>query len=157
MTRRLSAFLAEHTDRILAAANASMARAHLPHYDHAPIARERLQALLLRVIRCADERHLTPIVEHAERLAAERHRAGVDLAEVQTAINVLEEAIWSTILATMPREEQSEALGVVSTILGAAKDRLACAYVALVTGKPALAPDLRALFQGAGASAGDPS
>lgn len=69
---------------------------------------------------------------------------------MQTAINVLEEAIWRTVLAELPPEAQGAALGIVGTILGAAKDRLACTYVSLASKAPTPTLDLAELFQGSG-------
>ena len=143
-------FLSDRSDDLLAAAGASIARAHLPHYEGAGevVTRERLRALLGLVVRCAAERHLGPILEHAARIATERRAAGFDLGEVQTAINVLEEAMWRAVLAELPAEEQGAALGIVGTILGAAKDSLACTYVSLATRAPTRTLDLAELFHG---------
>lgn len=150
MMQKVAEFLGSRTEEILANATAHVTRSHLPHYEQAgeAVARERLGALLLLVVRCAEERRLAPVLDHAVRLAEERHAAGFDLGEVQTAINVLEEAIWRAVLAEMPAAEQGEALGVVGTILGAAKDKLACTYVSLVAKQPTRTLDLGKLFHG---------
>jgi hypothetical protein len=50
---------------------------------------------------------------------------------VQTALNVLEEAIWKQITKLMSPAEQAEALGLISSILGSGKDILARTYVSL--------------------------
>ncbi len=150
MMAKVAEFLNSRRKAVLADANAAMARAHLPHYEQAgdAAARERLRVLHELVVRCAGERHLGPVLDHAARLARERHAAGVDLWEVQTAINVLEEAIWRDVLAHVPAEQQGEVLGVVGTILGAAKDRLACTYISLVARAPTPTLNLTRLFQG---------
>jgi hypothetical protein len=157
MMAKVSQFLSERTDAVIAAALAAMERSHLPHYEKvgSGVAGERLRALYALVVRCTDERHLSPMLAHAERIARERHAAGIDLNEVQIAINVLEEAIWRAVLAEIPAEEQGEALGAVGTVLGAAKDRLACTYVSLVAKKPTRTLDLGSLFSGT--SEGDPA
>jgi hypothetical protein len=150
MTKKVTDFLAERTEDVLTAAGASVARAHLPHYERAgeAVSRERLRALYGLVVRCAAERHLGPMLDHVAQLARDRHAAGFNLGEVQTAINVLEEAIWRAILSDVPAAEQGAALGVVSTILGAAKDRLACTYVSLATQTATPSLDLTELFHG---------
>jgi hypothetical protein len=112
------------------------------------VARERLGTLYELVVRCAAERRLAPILDYAVHLAEERHAAGFDLGEVQTVINVLEEAIWRVVLVDVPAADQGEALGVVGTILGAAKDKLACTYVSLATSQPTRSLDLGKLFRG---------
>jgi hypothetical protein len=149
---KVAAFLSDRAEDVLASARASIARAHLPHYERAGEAAtmDRLRDLYALVVLCAVERHLAPIAEWAARVAAERHAAGVDLGEVQTAINVLEEAIWRAVLAEMPAAAQGEALGVVGTILGAAKDRLACTYVSLAACQSTHTLDLAELFHGPG-------
>jgi hypothetical protein len=150
MLQKVSDFLSEHTEPVIEAALAAITRAHLPSYDKVgpSIAGERLRVLYALVVRCTAERHLQPMLDHAARIARERHGAAVDLAEVQTAINVLEEAIWTVVLRELPAEEQGEALGLVGTVLGAAKDRLACTYVSLVSKKPTRTLDLGELFHG---------
>ena len=66
---------------------------------------------------------------YADDLAGARRQTGHALSEVQRAINALEEQLWHAVLADAPIDQQGYALGVVSTILGAIKDRLGCAYV----------------------------
>ena len=48
----------------------------------------------------------------------------------------------------MPPDELARALGLVSTVLGAAKDSLARAYVSLASQTKAPSLDLSALFKG---------
>ncbi len=148
----MARFLSDHTEDLLASAGVSVARAHLPHYEHTgeAVTRERLRALLALVVRCAAERHLAPITAHAAAIAVERHAAGFDLGEVQTAMNVLEEAIWRTVLAELPADEQGAALGIVGTILGAAKDKLACTYVSLASRVPTPTLESRGALRGPG-------
>ena len=50
-----------------------------------------------------------------------------------------------------PADDQGYALGVVSTILGAIKDRLACAYVSRASGTPTHTLRIDELFRGAAA------
>jgi hypothetical protein len=148
---QLAEFLSKRTPEVLASASVSVARAHLPHYenDGATVTEARLGALYALVVRCAAEHRLGPIAEYASGLAAERRGAGFDLGEVQTAINVLEEAVWRVVMAELPPEDQGQALGVVGTILGAAKDRLGCTYVSLATTAPTHTLHLAELFEGA--------
>ena len=141
-------FLSDHRAEILANAVESMKRAHLAHYEKSGESATRLGVLLEIVVVATRERHLTPVLEHAERIATERHAAGYDLSEVQMAINVLEEAIWRAILADVPPAEQGETLGLVATVLGAAKDRLASTYVSLVAQKKTPTLRVEGLFRG---------
>jgi hypothetical protein len=88
------------------------------------------------------------MLSYAEQVAEERFNAGYDLSEVQTAFNTLEEATWSRVFAELEPAEFAQALGLVSTVLGAAKDALARTYVSLATNAHAPSLDLHALFEG---------
>jgi hypothetical protein len=68
----------------------------------------------------------------ATETARQRFDAGYELAEVQTAFNALEQAIWTRMFARLEAEQLVEALGSSTTILGAGKDALAREYVSLV-------------------------
>ncbi len=128
----------------------SVRRARLEGYEKAgpDVLRQRLAILLDLVINAVLERNLTPIIAHANTVATERFEAGVDLSEVQTAFNVLEEAIWLRILKKLPPAKQAEALGLVGTVLGTAKDALARQYVSMATRTHTPSLNLKALFLG---------
>ena len=51
-------------------------------------------------------------------------------------------------MENVPVNEQGHTLGVVSTILGAIKDRLACAYVSRTAVKPTHTLRIDELFRG---------
>ena len=140
---------------IVAAAGDALARAHARHYDSAGVEEttRRLDALYDRLVEALRTHDLGAVLRHAEEVAEERFDAGYDLSEVQTAFNVLEEAIWTRALAVVEPARLAEALGLVSTVLGAGKDALARRYVSLAAGAHAPSLDLRALF--GGAAAGD--
>jgi hypothetical protein len=88
------------------------------------------------------------MVAHTDSIARERFASGFDLWEVQTAFNVLEEAIWVHILKELPPTEYAEALGLVSTVLGTGKDTLARRYVSLASKTKASTLNLQSLFTG---------
>lgn len=144
------AFLARERAAIVDAAEAALERTHPRHYDAAGAAetRRRLETLFDHVLDAVRERDLEAVVLYAQEVAADRFEAGYDLSEVQTAFNALEEATWRRVFAGLEPSEYAEALGLVSTILGAAKDALARRYVSLATDAHAPALDLRALFAG---------
>ncbi|MFN8011991.1 MAG: hypothetical protein U0P81_11390 [Holophagaceae bacterium] len=146
----LTLMLQSRRERILDEAVRSVDRARLEHYERAgeAVVRQRLGDLLGLVMDALRDRDLGPILAHAEAVARQRFEAGVDLAEVQTAFNVLEEILWRRILQELPAEAQGEALGLVGTALGAGKDRLARTYVSLATRTHAPSLDLQALFAG---------
>jgi hypothetical protein len=120
------------------------------HYESAPPdeTRRRLEALYDEVSRAVSRRDLARIKQYARDLGAERFRSGYDLSEVQGAFNALEEAMWSTLCAHLQPDELAFSLGLVSTVLGAAKDALAREYVSLASRTHVGSLDLRALFSG---------
>ena len=146
----LSSFLASNKDEIITAACAAMDRSHLQHYERDGIAgtRDRVATLFSIAAQCVRERNLAPMIAHAEQVAAERYIAGFDLWEVQTAFNALEETIWVRIFKNFPPTELAEALGLISTVLGAGKDTLARKYVSLASKSKAPSLNLQSLFSG---------
>ena len=145
------AFLTDKRREILDAAEAGIRRNQLGHYARAGDreVRRRLRVLLDVLTEAAATRDLGPVAAYAGALAVERFDGGYDLSEVQSAFNALEEAVWSRIVARVAPADISEALGLVSTVLGAGKDALARTYVTLGTRARLPALDLRALFAGA--------
>jgi hypothetical protein len=142
--------LHDSTDEILTGAEAAVGRTHLKSYEQAgrDQTHQRLKALYVLTVRGVKERNLGPMIAHAETIARERFTAGFDLSEVQTAFNVLEEAIWKRVLKGLPANEYGEALGLVSTVLGAGKDALARTYVTLASKTKTRSLNLHSLFSG---------
>jgi hypothetical protein len=146
----LNQLLHDQSSDILSDAEAAIARARLAHYEKsgAEHTHQRLKALFTLTARAVKEKNLGPMVAHAETIGRERFEAGFDLSEVQTAFNVLEEAIWMRILKNLSPKELAEALGLISTVLGAGKDTLARTYVSLATKAKAPSLNLQSLFGG---------
>jgi hypothetical protein len=88
------------------------------------------------------------VLDYARKLAAERFESGYDLSEVQGAFNAVEEAAWSRLYARLQPEQLALSLGLVSTVLGAAKDALGREYVSLASRTHVPSLDMRALFTG---------
>lgn len=146
----VATFLVAHRASILEAASIEVARRRLPHYEAVGTGEvsQRLATLFDVVVGAAAERHLDPAIVHAETMARERQQSGHDLSEVQRAINALEEQLWHAVIEDAPADEQGHALGVVSTILGAIKDRLACDYVSRAASTPTYTLRIDELFRG---------
>jgi hypothetical protein len=146
----LIAILEAGSTEIIDEATTALGRSHLVHYEHVGVDedRRRLQGLFRTVVDGIKDRQLGPVVHYAEVMANERYSAGFDISEVQTAFNVLEEAMWRKIVAALPPDQLAEAIGLLSTVLGAGKDTLARAYVALASNQHVPSLDLGALFQG---------
>ena len=146
----LSELLLQQSGDILASAAAAVECSRLQHYKIAgkdEVVR-RLTKLLALTSDAIQTRNVGPMVDHARQIARERFEAGFDLSEVQTAFNVLEEAIWNRILKHLQPADYAEALGSVSTALGQGKDALAREYVSLASKSKAPSLNLQSLFSG---------
>ena len=145
-----SSFLAERAEPVIEAALAALAKRHLAHYERLgrDASARRLRDLVDHVIEGARTRNLGPVLSYAEQVGNERYDSGFEFVEVRSAFNLVEEAIWRAILDGYPVAEQGVALGVVATILGAAKDKLATTYLSRATETHVASLDLAALFRG---------
>jgi hypothetical protein len=146
----ISELLDRFQNDIIDTAVNAMERTHLQHYerDGADRTRTRVSTLFSLAKKSVKEKNLSAMVSHAEQIATERYNAGYDLWEVQTAFNVLEETIWVSIFKNCPSTELANALGLISTVLGAGKDTLARKYVSLATKAKAPSLNLQSLFSG---------
>ena len=116
--------------------------------DGEEITRERVTKFIEKAMECFSLRRAEPMIEHAERISRERHAAGYDLSEVQTAINVIEEALWKRILSSVEPDELAHALGMVNAIFGMSKDVLARTYVSLATNRETPRKELDEILDG---------
>lgn len=148
--RGTASFLTNERERILAEAEEGLARMHAAHYERAgvDVVQQRLRLLFDELVDAIEQRDIGSMLAYARAVAEERFGAGYDLSEVQTAFNALEEATWRSVLGRLDPSEFAEALGLITTVLGAGKDQLARAYVALAAGVHAPSLDLRSLFAG---------
>ena len=144
----LTELVRENADDLVSGAVAELHEARLRHYEEEGIhaARERLATLLDKTLGCLDERRADPIIDWATLVGHERFTAGYDLFEVQTAINVLEEALWKRILSSVGPEDLAHALGLINAILSMAKDTLARTYVSLATNREAPPVNIKELW-----------
>jgi hypothetical protein len=122
-----------------------------PHYHALGEATTRgyltdLFNLVLNSVRAREAVHL---VQHAETIAEERFLAGFDLAEVQAAFNALEQAMWRRIAAAeTDSKELLASVGMLSSVLGAAKDAVARVYVNMASHRHAPHLNVDALYGG---------
>jgi hypothetical protein len=146
----LAAFLDTRRADLLAAAEERVLRAGLPHYDaaHRQDTVDRLERLLDVVINTCRDRRADHVLGHADALVEARLATGVELREVQTAVNILEETLWHSITEHVAVTEQPLALGLVSTVLGAIKDRVAQDYLSHTVGEFPSLPRIDLLFAG---------
>jgi len=136
--------------QVLDEAYAALESSHIAHYEVAgePLTRQRLGDLHDLVVDAIRKRDLTEVTAYSTAVAEERFHAGFDISEVQAAFNCLEESMWRRLVADEPQAELAEAIGLLSTVLGAGKDALARTYVSLAGHRHVTSLDLSALFHG---------
>jgi hypothetical protein len=139
-------FLLAERQTVVAAALASL-RGRYATADRHEV-EYRLEAFYDLIAESVERRELTRLLTYTGRVARERFSAGYDLSEVQTAFNVLEEALWRRIFAALPAAEIAETVGLVATAFGAAKDTLGREWVSLATERHVPSLDVSALFAG---------
>lgn len=146
----LDATLAEAKPQLLDEVFEALQRTHLAHYEAAGevFTRQRLSNLYDLVVAAIRDRDLAPLVSASTNVAKERFEGGFDVSEVQSAYNDLEEAMWRHVVAVVPPDGLAEAIGLLSTVLGAGKDAVAREYVSLASQRHVPSLDLSALFGG---------
>ena len=146
----LSELFRSWEDDLVNEAVTELRHARLKSYiaDGEEITRERVTKFIEKAMECFSLRRAEPMIEHAERISRERHGAGYDLSEVQTAINVIEEALWKRILSSVEPDELAHALGMVNAIFGMSKDVLARTYVSLATNRETPRKELDEILDG---------
>jgi hypothetical protein len=137
-------------DQVMQVATERFSRSHLHHYEAVAPDQSlgRLDDLLNVVLDCLERRTLVPIWTYSETIAGERFNAGFDIAEVQAAFNVLEEALWRVVISRLAPEDLLEATGLLGTTIGAGKDNLARTWLCLATSHHVPSLDMIALFEG---------
>lgn len=134
----LEKFLEANSSEILNEAQSSLQRSQLKHYanSHSDENYKRLEDLFYFMIDAIRKKNLLPMTEHAEKIAKKRFESAFDFYEVHSAFNVLEEAVWKKVVNSFHPPDLGSALGMVSTVLGAGKETLACSFISLTsTGK----------------------
>jgi hypothetical protein len=147
---KINEILLDNQTEIINDAFAALERSHLKHYtsSRADENWQRLAALFDLTLKAVKSKSLTEMVNYSEKIATERYESGFDLHEVHTAYNVLEEAIWNTIIKKGEPKDLAEYLGLVSTVLGTGKESLAVCYVSLAGKKKIKSLNLSELFKG---------
>ena len=142
--------LTQQRSQVLEEAFSALDRSPAVHYQHAGEAftRERLAELFDLVVTALRDRELEPVGRFCEAIAEQRFQAGFGISEVQTAFNVVEEAMWRHVVDSVPPDELAEDVGLLGTILGFGKDALARTYVSLASHRRVPSLDLSALFEG---------
>ena len=146
----LNGLLERDRAEVLEHAYVALVESRAAHYEAAgePLTRQRLADLYDLVATAIRDRDLSQVAAYSESLARERFNAGYDISEVQTAFNSLEREMWHRLAADVEPEHLAEAIGLLSTVLGAGKDVLAKTYVSLAVKRHVPSLDLSSLFSG---------
>jgi methylmalonyl-CoA decarboxylase len=130
-----SAVLLSAEDRVIDEAVAALAQRGQAHQQSpGPDGRRRdVRQLFRLVLRCLHAERAKPIIRPSEQIATHCYAAGIDLAEIQEAFDVLAEVIWRQLAGALADGQLIQALGLLSAIVGAGKDAMARTYVALAT------------------------
>jgi hypothetical protein len=144
----LATFLADRRSRILDEAGNALRRSHNRHYDAEGLYEARLGRLFDHVVDAIGQGDARLLLDYVGSVADQRFQAGFGLGEVQSAFNVLEEAMWRRISAELPAAGMGPALAGVTSVLGSAKDSFARAYVSQAARCHAQSLDLARLFVG---------
>jgi methylmalonyl-CoA decarboxylase len=130
-----SAHLAGAEDRVIDEAVAILAHRDEARQSPGPQEHRRdVRQLFHLILRCMRAGRAEPITRPSERIAAHCYAAGIDLAEVQEAFNVLVEVLWCHLAGALAGEQLVQALGLLNTIVAEEKDAMARIYVALAAG-----------------------
>jgi hypothetical protein len=142
--------LSEARDEVLEEAFAALQHTSPTHYERAgeTFTRARLGELFDLVVATIASRELAPLSTRVEAIATERFGGGFDISEVQSAFNALELAMWRRLVAATPPADLAESIGLMSTVMGFAKDALARRYISLASDRHVSSLDLSALFTG---------
>lgn len=146
----LSTVLREARDEVLDEAFTGLQHSPHTHYERQGEAftRARLAELFDLVVAAIDDKDLAPLSIHADAIAVERFSSGFDISEVQAAFNALEIAMWRRAVAATDLVELAESIGLLSTVMGFAKDTLARRYISLASDRHVASLDMSALFSG---------
>lgn len=146
---RTADLLAHEREAIVAAAvSAGLRYANRETAGGATTLALRLDAALGQAIQSLASHDLGPAIRFGESLAGERHAGGFQIAEVQDALDALEAASWSRLVAKLDPSQHARALADVSTVFGAMKDALGRRWVDETARHGLRTVDLRALASG---------
>jgi hypothetical protein len=146
----LDTTLREARDEVIEDAYAGLQTSTHAHYERAGEAftRARLAELFDLVVDAIATKELAALSTQSETIASERFNSGFDISEVQAAFNSLEVAMWRRVVASTSLDDLAESIGLLSTVMGFAKDTLARKYISLASNRHVQSLDMSALFGG---------
>jgi methylmalonyl-CoA decarboxylase len=129
-----SAVLADAEDQVIDETVAVVAQRDQARQSPRPDERRRdVRQLFHLVLRCMRAGRAEPITRPSERIATYCYAAGIELAEVEEALNALAEVLWRRLAGALTGEQLVQGLGLLNATVGEGKDAMARTYVALAT------------------------
>ena len=138
MNKELRDFLTQNKDLIIAASFDSICKRKLNYYgnNEKEDTLHKLKSLLEVIVRCIENNEKSEIVAYIHAISKERYKNGYILFEIQTVINYIEENIWN-LLQQSSIGHKVEALKLISSYLGVAKQQLASDFIKYSKKNPA--------------------
>jgi hypothetical protein len=138
-----------HRDRLLSEVCGRLEKLSQSRYEVIPFERhlEREEALLTALLQGLAGPDPSAFTGFIERIAGQRSREGYSLDEVQQALNIFEEELWSILIETQPVTPELVAmLSLGNRLFGRAKDHLAQIYLHRTQNMQSELDDLREKF-----------
>lgn len=118
---------------ILHDAVTSLDKAKLPHLGNfrGSELNKKIKILLNAVTVCTEKNSCSELTAFMDQISNESFNSGSEPSEVQTMLNILEEAIWSHICRFVDSDKQNSAMKLISAIFCSAKQALIDEYAML--------------------------
>ena len=113
-----------------------------------PVLHSCLTRLFELTVESIKNSNLLALNEYIDKISRERYFSGFELYEVQTAFNALEEAIWNDIVSKVNQNDLVDSISIISRVMGAGKEFLACNYVRMAKLNKKHTPDVTVLRKG---------
>jgi len=130
MSNALFDVLSQNKDHLLAGVLLKLKSSSAQHYQH--LDEQVLQARVRHLVESfllSIEQQPSVFIDYIRSIAKERISEGFFLHEMQTALQILEEMVWKLVADSVLPDQQIRSLGIVTGIIGAAKDQLAHNYL----------------------------
>ncbi|MBL8016543.1 MAG: hypothetical protein JNK43_04675 [Ignavibacteria bacterium] len=120
-------------ENILHDAVTALDKVKLPHLGNfrGSELHKKLNTLLQAVTICTEKNSCSDLTAFMGQISDESFSLGSEPAEVQTMLNILEEAIWDHICKMVDSDKQNSAMKLISAIFCSAKQALIDEYAIL--------------------------
>lgn len=130
--QQLTETILTHKDALIRDVCTRLEKLSMSHYEVIPFERhlEREEALLAALLAGLQQPQYDAFIGFIDRIAGQRSSEGYALDEVQRALNIFEQELWSILSRTQEVDGRLVAmLALCNRLFGQAKDRLAQIYL----------------------------